>query len=138
MSDPDREIPDESRHLVENRTAGLCFRCGGRGCDWHHRRSRRVRAAHRHCPCNGLLLCRTCHSWAHANPDEAQATGYVVSQWVDEPFVVPVMVMGWWEVQCNGKMQGLLPHDLVTDGVGGYVVSRTGPSDGQNEGNTIE
>lgn len=86
-----------------------------------------MRAAHRHCACNGLLLCRTCHSWAHANPDEALATGYVVSQWVDEPCIVPVHAWGWWQVICDGSATFIEPGDIVTDGVGGYTVSKRGP-----------
>lgn len=125
MGDPDRDIPQESRTLVEGREAGRCLRCLGRGRDWHHRRSRRVRAGHRHCACNGVLLCRTCHSWAHANPDEAQATGFVVSQWVDEPLMVPVFSgTGWWQVTCDGRIHPVEATAVMSDGVGGYVVAR--------------
>jgi hypothetical protein len=140
MSDPDRDIPPESRMLVEQRQGMRCLRCGGHGYEWHHRRSRRVRAAHRHCACNGVLLCRTCHSWAHAQPDEAQALGLIVSQWVDEPLIVPLMGAdgGWWENTCDGRSHPLTLADIVTDGVGGYVVSRTGMSDGQEQAHTVE
>lgn len=105
----------------------LCVRCNGRGYEWHHRRSRRVRADHRHCSCNGLLLCRTCHTWAHRNPDEARVTGFIVSQWVDEPFMVPVFTEGYWQPSCNGKWVPLAADDVVTDGFGGLLVSRVGP-----------
>jgi hypothetical protein len=117
-----------------------CFRCGGPGSDWHHRRSRRVRAGHRHCACNGVLLCRTCHSWAHSEVSEAQAAGLIVSQWVDEPFLVPVhnVPWSWWELCCNGDYQPVHEEHIVTDGVGGYMVSRMGLIAGLEPGHTVE
>lgn len=143
MADPDRDIPPESRHLVERREGMRCAICMGRGYEWHHRRSRRVRADHRHCACNGLLLCRTCHSWAHANPDESQAVGSIVSQWVDEPFLVPLRThSGWWQLRCDGRYRQLSEADVVTDGAGGYLidlmVGLDGQTGGPNEGHTVE
>lgn len=106
------------------RSVGRCLRCGGRGSEWHHRRSRRVRAGHRHCPCNGAWLCRTDHRWAHAEPESARRVGLIVSQWVDEPFVVPHRdSMGWWwRLTCVGGMEPLTLDDVVTDGHGGYLI----------------
>lgn len=131
MSDPDRDIPAESRLLVEQRQNLRCMRCGGKGADMHHRRSRRVRADHRHDPCNLVLLDRSCHRWAHANPDEARVTGFVVSQWVDEPFLVPVMnPWGWWQLQCNGGYAPLTMDQIATDGMGGFVVVLAGLTGG--------
>lgn len=99
----DLAIPAESRETVTRRDRGLCFRCGGTGTDWHHRRSRRVRDEHTHCACNGLLLCRTCHKWAHANPRDAMELGYIVSQWSDHPGLTLVFrTDGWWHVDCAG------------------------------------
>jgi len=66
----------------------LCARCGLKGGEWHHRRSRSVRDEHTHCPCNGVLLCSTCHRWCHTNPFQARAGGFVVSRYAtphDEP-----------------------------------------------------
>lgn len=121
MADPDRFIPDESRRLVEGRERMRCGRCHGPGREWHHRRSRRVRAAHRHCACNGVLLCGTCHRWAHANPEDARATGFVIQQWEDEPLHVPQFrTDGWWVLVCDGTMKPLQLGDVQTDGVGGY------------------
>lgn len=120
-----------------------CARCLGNGYEWHHRRSRRVREAHRHCACNGLLLCRTCHSWVHANPDEAQAVGSIVSQWVDEPFMVPFRThTGWWQLRCDGGYRQLREQDVLTDGVGGYLIDpmvglEVGPV-GQEPGYKVE
>jgi hypothetical protein len=44
-----------------------------------------VRGEHRHCPCNGVWLCPTCHTWAHGHPFEAKALGLIVSRHVAEP-----------------------------------------------------
>ena len=124
MPDPDREIPEESRRLVEQRQQRTCIGCGGNGYEWHHRRSRRVREDHRHCPCNGVLLCRTCHSAAHGHHEEGRVRGLIVSQWVDEPFLVPVMDArgGWWQLLCDGSYRALNLQQVVTDGFGGYLV----------------
>lgn len=110
----DTEIPQGSRDLVTARQAGRCLRCSGAGTDWHHRRSRRVRGEHRHCPCNGVLLCRDCHSWAHAHPLLAQAQGLVVSQWVDRPGEVPVT--GLWDrytLDCEGGLKIWRPDQAM-------------------------
>lgn len=125
MADPDRHIPDESRRLVENREGLRCGRCHGPGSEWHHRRSRRVRASHRHCACNGVLLCRTCHRWAHANPAAARGTGFIVEQWEDEPMQVPQQRSdGWWVLRCDGRALPLELVDVETDGYGGVRITR--------------
>ena len=121
MADPDRDIPPESRALVEQRDRMRCGRCFGPGSEWHHRRSRRVRADHRHCACNGTLMCGTCHRWAHSNPEHARATGFIVQQWEDEPLNVPQLrTDGWWALVCDGSARALQQQDVETDGVGGY------------------
>lgn len=77
-------IPDRIRGLVTLRDRYLCQRCGTRGTDLHHRRSRSVPGPHCHCTCNLVLLCRTCHSWAHTNPFHARAQGIIVSRYADD------------------------------------------------------
>jgi hypothetical protein len=125
MADPDQAIPDESRRIVEEREQMRCARCNGRGSEWHHRRSRRVRASHRHCACNGTLLCATDHRWAHANPEAARAEGFIVQQWEDEPMNVPQRRPdGWWVLVCNGDMKDVTEADIITDGYGGYVLAQ--------------
>lgn len=65
-----------------------------------------MRDDHRHCPCNLVTLCRTCHAWAHANPDEAGAQGYIVSQWSESPGFVRVKAWwGWVEMDCVGESE---------------------------------
>lgn len=84
------EIPDEQRLAVRRRERFLCLRCRGRGSDWHHRRRRGVADEHTHCTCNGVLLCRKCHSWAHNHPLEAREQGWIVSVFEPSPRRVPV------------------------------------------------
>lgn len=125
MADPNRAIPPESYALVRDRNGGRCIRCGGNGNQWHHRRSRRVRAGHRHCACNGAWLCGSDHRMVHAEPEQARREGLVISQWVDEPFGVPFRdSMGWWwRLTCAGGYEPLTEDDLVTDGMGGYLIA---------------
>lgn len=96
-------IPPQSRRIVESRDLWRCARCLMKATDWHHRRSRRVVDVHQHCPCNGVMLCRTCHKWAHANPEKAMTTGLIVSQWTPMPWSVPIRRPdGWWLMRCAG------------------------------------
>jgi 5-methylcytosine-specific restriction protein A len=102
------EIPALSRTLVKEREQRRCARCSvasNRG-HWHHRRSRSVRDDHRHCPCNGVWLCATCHQWVHANPLMARIDGFIVSRHVAEPFTVPVATpLGWRWQDCEGHIE---------------------------------
>lgn len=125
MPDEDREIPEESRRLVEQRENMRCISCMARGYEWHHRRSRRVREAHRHCACNGVLLCRSCHIAAHSHHESGRDRGLIVSQWVDEPFMVPVVdAMGrFWQLTCDGRIHPLSSDQVETDGFGGFYVA---------------
>jgi hypothetical protein len=86
-------IPQWRREQVQDRDNGRCVRCGGRGSEWHHRRGRRVRDQHTHCSCNGVMLCRTCHSWVHANPLMAMPKGYIVSRYIQDPSCIPVVIV---------------------------------------------
>lgn len=85
-------IPTKSRKIVAAREQERCLRCGTptQAPQWHHRRSRSVRDPHTHCPCNGVHLCLTCHTWVHANPFEARKSGFIVTRAVAEPASVPV------------------------------------------------
>lgn len=101
----DHAIPQASREVVVDRERGLCVRCAGPGRHWHHRRSRRRRGEHRHCPCNGVWLCPTCHEWAHKYPIAAKEEGYVIPTVVDEP--AQVTFLTWWgrvKVDCVGNI----------------------------------
>lgn len=105
------EIPKASRLAVIKRDRLRCQRCNGRGTDWHHRRSRRVRGIHQHCPCNGILLCRTCHDWVHSYEASAKNFGFIVSAYVDDPGGVPLRT--WIGVDqyltCDGRAERDIP-----------------------------
>ena len=110
-------IPEESRRIVERREGRLCARCRGAGTDWHHRRSRSVRDLHQHCACNGVLLCRTCHEWAHRYPVQAKAQGFVVARHEAEPGAFPVRRLdGWWLLLCDGSDVALSAEHVVMRG----------------------
>lgn len=117
--DPDTLIPAESRATVFEREHGLCARCFMHGSEWHHRRSRRVRGMHRHCACNGVLLCRHCHRWSHANPSEAGAQGWIVSSYEASPASVPQRRPdGWWITLCDGSGMALRPDQVLVGTTG--------------------
>lgn len=75
----DTKIPQRSRDAVSKRSLDRCERCGGSGYEVHHRMRRREGG---HDPRNLVLLCRTCHSWAHGNPDAAKEAGFIVPPWI--------------------------------------------------------
>lgn len=98
-------IPAASRRLVEKRDKSRCVRCGGAGSQWHHRRKRSVKDEHQHCGCNGVLLCGTCHGWAHANPTLAKSTGFIVTQFASDPGQWPVKAWhGEVMLGCDGSL----------------------------------
>lgn len=99
------QIPPLSRRLVKTRDQGRCVRCGSpaRNGQWHHRRSRGERLPHRHCPCNGVWLCPTCHRFVHQNPASAQDTGFIVRRHIEDPRTVPTST--WYGLvifDCDG------------------------------------
>lgn len=97
-------IPTAARATVSKRDRGLCVRCSGRGTDHHHRRSRSVRDEHTHCPCNLILLCRTCHSTVHAQPTQSMTTNLIVSRYNPQPAGTPMLLAGeWWFTHCSGS-----------------------------------
>lgn len=107
------------RAVVVGRERGLCARCGLPGTDWHHRRSRSVRGPHTHCACNGVLLCRADHQWAHANPDEARQQGFIVRRTIEEPFIIPTLrPSGWFATDCGGALHPLRTTDIQCDSLG--------------------
>lgn len=107
-------IPPERRREVEERDT-WCVRCGGvRALAWHHRRGRSVVDEHRHCACNGILLCTTCHRWVHANPEASRERGLIVNREMPVPGRVPVKCLdGWWLNLCNGDAVSLQPDRVL-------------------------
>lgn len=102
-------IPPASRAIVRKRDADMCVRCfAHKMLEWHHRRTRNVVDLHQHCACNGVLLCHTCHTYLHANPEEARGHGLIVSSYEDQPFTVPYRqgLAGLWvQNLCDGTQQ---------------------------------
>jgi len=100
-------IPPKARAQVKQRSHFRCERCGvpAPNGQWHHRRSRRVRDRHQHCPCNGVWLCGTCHRQVHGGKDAQRIRdeGWIVSQFCKQPGVIPVTTK--WGVRwhkCDG------------------------------------
>lgn len=86
---------EEGRAQVMHRASGVCeVRCSPlcepRRPEWHHRQSRR---GGRHGPENGLAACRACHSWIHAEPEQAREQGWMVGMW-EEPEEIPARIAG--------------------------------------------
>jgi hypothetical protein len=110
---PGLTIPASSRVIVRGRDQQRCVVCAMRAMDWHHRRTRRVRDEHTHCPCNGITLCGRGnatgdHGWVHGNPFEARAQGLIISRYETRmPHEVPVYLPasgGWVLLNCDGSM----------------------------------
>lgn len=82
------------REALKATFRGRCWRCGGVGVDYAHRRPRGVRDLHTACFCNATWLCRVCHRWCHNNPVASLETGLTVSRYEPQPWMVPVTLMG--------------------------------------------
>lgn len=62
-----------------------------------------MRDKHQHCPCTGVWLCPTCHAWAHAHPEQARDTGFILSKFIDSPGEHPFRTpVGWKLPDCTG------------------------------------
>lgn len=91
---PDPFPPAVRKQLAQR--DDCCQRCGFTGrLEAHHRRAKASGGssarAHTQCACNGVLLCRGCHSWVHLNPRKARAEGWIVLQSVSRPGTVPII-----------------------------------------------
>lgn len=99
-----------ARQLVTLRASGISGgpMCEGclmeRATDWAHRLHRSRGGLW--CATNGLAFGRTCHSWQHAHPIEAEQRGWTVPSGTD-PAVVPVWTSRWGLVYllANGDYQ---------------------------------
>ena len=97
-------IPKRSRDVVRARDRHRCVRCQipAPNGHWHHRRSRSIRDAHTHCPCNGVWLCPTCHAFVHAHPQQAREEGLIAPRSAN-PQAVPFRTpLGWRLPDCDG------------------------------------
>lgn len=73
------------RLVIYARSLGRCEACGKSlniaNMEGHHRRSQGVKGPHRHCPCNALALCSSCHhDDVHEQPEEARELGRILSK----------------------------------------------------------
>lgn len=103
-----------ARELVRERSRGRCEGCGGQATDYSHRRSVAVADDHQWCPCNALHLCRTCHRWAHDNPEKARLRGWHVSRYTDRPALVPTTtISGWHTLDCEGSGRWLHANEIL-------------------------
>ena len=92
-----------AREALRKRSRGRCEGCGGSATDYSHRRTVSIRDEHQWCPCNALHLCRTCHRWAHHNPEQARERGWHVSRYENNPGTVPaVTIAGRFILDCEG------------------------------------
>lgn len=64
-----------------------CVRCGQTAVHTHHRKLRSQGGGDE--PANLIRLCLGCHTWAHSNPADAYASGYLVKSW-QNPEDIPV------------------------------------------------
>jgi hypothetical protein len=64
-----------------------------KGAQMHHRQRRREGG---HAVSILVWLCRTCHEWAHANPVEATAKGFIISVFVSDTTKVPIKTFAGW------------------------------------------
>jgi hypothetical protein len=79
--------------LLEARAAGACEKCG-KECgpvQRHHRKRRREGGDSLE---NLLFVGAGCHQQIHAHPVEARKFGWIVSAYVTDPGVVPVLWRG--------------------------------------------
>lgn len=96
----------EVRVMLASTFRGLCWRCGGVGSDYAHRRPRGVRDEHTACFCNAAWLCRVDHAWCHKNPIAARDDGWVLSRYETEPWTVPVAtIFGKVLLSCDGSVK---------------------------------
>lgn len=82
---------EETREAVSSRSRNCEIgTCTELATDMHHRQRRREG---NHTPANALHLCRAHHSWVHAHPAQARASGWIVS-FAADPAVEPAVVRG--------------------------------------------
>lgn len=97
--------------LVWHRDGGQCCRCGVAVWDGdiHHRKSRKMGGANAreewiNSAGNLMLLCRDCHDWIEAEPDDARAAGYRldVHQLPDDVLFYSEHDRMWWHIYERG------------------------------------
>lgn len=106
--------------VILGRTGRVCEGC--RSATWTDKAHRvAASAGGRWQPANVLGLCRRCHGWAHANPLDAKAAGWILTSGAD-PELAPVFLAsasltpGWYWLNEHGE-----PYDYgwMEDGAPG-------------------
>lgn len=95
---------DRGRAVVRERADGRCEVCRATGTEWSHRVDRSDGGTWD--PVNGLLACRRCHAWWHAEPLLAVQGGWRLPSTAD-PATAPVWLwtpfgQGWWWLDSEG------------------------------------
>lgn len=76
------KVPWIARRLVMTRAGWRCQRCGaGRQLQVHHRVAKQMggtRSPLIHDPRLLVVLCATCHAWAHSRVTEARESGWIL------------------------------------------------------------
>ena len=84
-----------TKKIVAARDGGKCLKCLGEATDIHHRIPRGMGGTsdpeRNYGLANLVSLCRECHDWVHANPQEARKTGFLVGSW-DDPAKFPLEI----------------------------------------------
>jgi 5-methylcytosine-specific restriction endonuclease McrA len=100
---------DNAKRIVVARDGGKCLRCWNEAADVHHRCPKKMGGTQDSYIAYGLAnlasLCRECHDWVHAHPEEGYRTGYLVHSW-DDPADVP-LVLGthWIKLRSDGEFE---------------------------------
>jgi 5-methylcytosine-specific restriction enzyme A len=86
---------DDAKKQAAARDEGRCRRCGRPATDVHHRRPKGMGGTSdlyiRLGLANLVCLCRQCHDYIHAHPEEGYRTGFLVHSW-DDPADVSLML----------------------------------------------
>lgn len=102
-------IPTATRAAVRRRDGGQCLRCGVPGTEIQHRMRRREGG---HALWNLVLMCHTCHQrWAHANPEAARETGWIISVHHTQPWSVPLKTFFGWALLTEDGEITVLPNE---------------------------
>lgn len=91
---------------------GICERCGlGGELQRHHRKLRSQLGDDSES--NLVEICPSCHAWAHANPEEAYATGWMVKSWDEPADVVPLQLTVNGREVPHAEVVASHPHELA-------------------------
>lgn len=85
---------DWANLILYRRCGYSCEKCGralANSVERHHRQRRAIGGDRLS---NLLMLHSGCHKWITEHPEEARANGWIVSAYVADPSLVPVLIQG--------------------------------------------